>query len=66
MKLSLTISGILVALIGSVVITFGFSESCTNEITAKVAPLVPVVIGGIMSWVGRFRMGGISKLGVKK
>lgn len=66
MKYSLTLGGVVVAVLGSIIVTFGFSESCSNEILAKITPLVPVVIGGVMSWVGRKRIGGVSNIGFKK
>lgn len=61
MKYSLTISGVLVAVGGSLLLHFGFSEQCSNEII----DLLPVVIGGAMSWIGRVKAGGVNALGMK-
>ena len=59
-------AGVLVSVVGGTVATIGLSESCSNEITAKVVPMVPVVIGGIMSWVGRFKKGDVTLGGFRK
>lgn len=58
---SLTHGGVLVSVIGSGLLYFGFSESCSNELIA----LTPTLIGGVMSWVGRVRAGGTNVLGFK-
>lgn len=59
---SLTQSGVLVSIVGSGLLYFGFSEQCSNEIIT----LVPVIVGGAISWIGRIRAGGVDKLGFKK
>lgn len=59
---SLTQGGVLVAVIGTLLMRFGFSEVCSNEIVQ----LAPVFVGGIMSWFGRFRVGGVNIAGFKK
>ena len=61
-KLSLTIVGILISVGGAALVKFGFSEGCTNEIVT----LAPVAIGGVVSWIGRVRAGGITWGGFKK
>jgi len=53
--MSLTISGIIVSVAGSLLLKFGFSEVCSNEIIQ----LSPVAIGGIMAWIGRVRKGDL-------
>lgn len=59
---SLTQGGVLVAVIGTLLMRFGFSEVCSNEIVQ----LAPVFVGGIMSWFGRIRAGGVNIAGFKK
>jgi len=58
---SLTHGGVLVSILGSGLLYFGFSEQCSNEIIT----LIPVLAGGAMSWYGRIRAGGVDKLGFK-
>lgn len=61
MNYSLTMGGVLVSVLGTALLHFGFSESCSNEILT----LSPVLVGGVMSWVGRIRAGNVSILGTK-
>jgi hypothetical protein len=61
MNYSLTIAGVLVSVVGTSLVQFGFSEGCANEIAA----LLPVLIGGIVSWYGRVRQGDVSLAGFK-
>lgn len=61
MKYSLTMAGALVSVFGVILVQVGFSESCSNEIMT----LAPVFIGGVMTWLGRFRNGGVDMLGRK-
>lgn len=58
---SLTSTGILISIVGTVLVHFGFSEQCSSELTA----IAPVLLGGIVAQIGRFRAGGINALGVK-
>ena len=60
--MSLTIIGIIVSLVGTALVKFGFSETCTNEIITN----APLVIGGVIAWIGRVRQGDVNILGVKK
>ncbi len=60
-KLTLGASGILVALAGSVLVHYGFSDSCSNEITQ----LAPVFIGGLMTWVHNVKSGTQTVMGGK-
>ena len=62
MKYSLTISGVIVSVAGTLLLKFGFSESCSNEIIT----LTPTLVGGLMSWIGRVRQGDVNVFGVKK
>jgi hypothetical protein len=59
---SLTQGGVLVSIIGTGLVYFGFSEQCSNELIQ----IAPVVIGGLMSWIGRMRKGDVDALGFKK
>jgi len=65
-KYSLTQGGILVAVVGTLVVQLGFSDSCSNEITQKLVDYAPLVIGGITAWIGRFRAGGVTMAGFRK
>jgi len=62
MKYSLTVSGVIVSIAGTLLVKYGFTENCSNEIITT----APVIIGGIMSWVGRVRQGDVNLFGVKK
>lgn len=64
-KYSLVIGGVLVSVLGSLLVAFGLTESCSSEIVAKIMPLLPVIVGGGMSYVGRQRLGGVTPLGFK-
>lgn len=61
MNYSLTMSGVIVSVVGAGLVHFGFSEQCSNELIT----LAPVLVGGVMSWVGRMRAGGVDALGRK-
>jgi hypothetical protein len=52
-------SGVLVSVGGLLLVQFGFTEGCANEIIT----LLPVIAGGVMSWVGRIKAGGVDTLG---
>lgn len=56
---SLTIMGVAVSIVGTVLVNYGFSEGCAGEITNT----LPVLIGGVMAWYGRFRKGDVNVLG---
>lgn len=57
---SLTASGLIVAVAGTF-LTQWFSESCTNELITN----APLLIGGIVAWVGRVKAGGVNWFGAK-
>lgn len=59
---SITMAGIIVAVGVPVLVKFGFSESCSNELVNYVIPLV----GGAIAWFGRMRAGGVTVGGFKK
>ena len=58
----MTITGVLISVVGTVLVKFGFSDTCTNEIITN----APLVIGGIVAWIGRVRQGDVTWLGVRK
>jgi hypothetical protein len=60
--MSLTISGIFVAVFGTILLKLGFSEVCSNEIIAN----APLAIGSIMAYIGRIRKGDLKFLGTRK
>jgi len=59
---SLTSTGIIIAVVGTLLVKTGFSEGCSNEIITT----LPVVIGSITAWIGNMRNGHTNILGVKK
>lgn len=62
MKYSLTSGGILVAVVGTLLTQWGFSEQCGNELIQN----TPLLIGSIIAWIGRIRRGDINIAGFKK
>jgi hypothetical protein len=62
MKYSLTQGGILVAVVGTLLVQWGFSESCSNELITN----IPLIVGSIVAWVGRVRKGDVNVFGFKK
>lgn len=60
MKYSLTQGGILVAVVGTLLTQY-FSEACANELIQN----IPLLIGGVVAWIGRIKAGGVNWLGVK-
>jgi len=56
---SLTLIGVLVAVLGPILVEWGFTTDCSNEIIEK----IPLLIGGVMAWYGRVRAGGVSWTG---
>jgi len=64
--MSQVITGILIAAAGSIVVGFGFSDGCSNEIIAKLTPFIGMLPGAVYAWVARFKKGDISPLGVRR
>jgi hypothetical protein len=65
--MSLTYAGVYVMVIGTVLVhVLGISDACSNELAAKVVDYVPAVIGGLMSAIGRYRLGGVSFAGIRQ
>lgn len=60
-KFSLTQGSILFMVLTPVLMKIGFSEVCANEFML----LIPVLLGGIGAWIGRYRAGGVNVLGFK-
>lgn len=61
MNYSLTMGGIVVAVVVPVLAQVGFSQTCANELITVALPLV----GGVVAWFGRWRAGGVDALGRK-
>ncbi len=55
-------AGIITAFVLPIILHFGFSESCGNEIVTILGPLP----GLMWSWIARYKMGGITPLGSRK
>lgn len=69
--MSKIISGILISLAGPALIQWGFSESCSGEISGIVVPLLAALPGAALAWWARVKMGGhqastVNVMGVKK
>jgi hypothetical protein len=67
MNYSLTYGGILTIFIGTFLVNaFGISDACSSELTAKLVEYAPMLIGGFMALIGRFRLGEVTPLGFRK
>ena len=66
MKYSTQIGGIFLAVAGIALVQFGFSDSCSSEILAKLSPLAGAAPGLILAYVGRLSKGDVKLSGVKK
>lgn len=67
MKYSLVIAGLITTVGGTILVnTFGLSDLCSNELTAKAVEWLPMGIGSIMAYIGRVRQGDITAAGFKK
>lgn len=62
MNYSLTYSGIIIAVLVPVLAQVGFTQACANELVTIALPLV----GGVIAVIGRYRLGGVDKLGRKR
>lgn len=63
-KNSMTIWGVFVALGGTFLVnTLGFTDACVGELSSKAIEFGPLLTGSIMSWIGRYRLGGVTILG---
>ena len=60
--MSLTIGGLVVIVAGTLFVRLGFSEACSNELIAN----APLLVGGLMSWYGRWRKGDINIFGGRR
>lgn len=66
-KYSLVFSGVLVSVLGTFLVdSIGLTESCSTELTSKAVEYAPILVGGIMATIGRWRLGGVSALGFKE
>lgn len=59
---STTYGGIIAMIALPLLVNVGFSESCSNELVTILLPMIP---GAIAAFRGRFKLGGIDKLGRK-
>ena len=66
MKYSLTFAGIITMFVGTLLVSWGFSETCSSEITQKLVILIPLIPGALMALKGRLRLGGVSVAGFRK
>lgn len=67
MNYSLVFGGVIVSIVGTFLVnSIGLSELCSTEITAKMVEYLPLIVGGVMSMIGRHRLGGVNAFGVKK
>lgn len=66
MKFSNVIAGLIIAGAGSLVVSFGLSESCSSEILAKISPFLGTVPGLAWAYIARLRMGGVNLAGFRK
>lgn len=64
--MSKIIAGILIAGAGSLVVSIGFSDTCSNEILAKVSPFIGTLPGLIFAWVSHVTGQNLTFLGKKK
>lgn len=56
----------MLAVVGIVVGSLGFSESCSSELTAKLVPAIGAIPGLVTAWIGRFRQGDVTLAGFKR
>ena len=63
---SLTFGGIFLAVAVPLLVQFGFSDSCSNEILNKLLPILGSLPGLVAAAYGRYRLGGVSLLGFRK
>jgi len=63
---SLTFGGIFVMIALPLLVQFGFSEGCSNELVTKLEPILSMIPGAIMALIGRYRKGDITLAGFKK
>jgi hypothetical protein len=64
--MSKTIGGIWLAVGGLVLVQFGFSDSCSNEIVAKLSPILGAAPGLALAWWARKKKGDVNAAGIKK
>ena len=66
MNYSMTIGGIVAAVALPLLVQAGFTDQCSNEITAKVLPYVSALPGLVAAYFGRVRHGDVTLGGFKK
>ncbi len=65
-KMSTEILGVFISALGAIIVGWGFSDACSNEIVEKALPLIGSLPGLITTYVARFRKGDVNVLGAKK
>lgn len=64
--MSKIITGLVIAIVGSIIGSFALSDSCSSEIMSKLTPVISSLPGIALAWWARFKQGDITKLGFKK
>lgn len=59
--MSITMIGVFISLAGTLLLKLGFSEVCSQEVIT----LAPAIVGGVIAWYGRYRMGTITVFGTR-
>lgn len=62
MQYSITLTGIIVMVAGTLLVNMGFTEECAGQITEY----IPLLVGAAISWYGRVRGGDVTPLGFRK
>lgn len=63
--MSKIIAGLVVAVAGSAIASFGLSDSCSSEIMAKLTPVIGTLPGIAFAWWARVNKGDINVFGSK-
>ncbi len=61
--MSKIIAGLLVACAGSLIAIFGFSDSCSSEIMAKIVPFLGMLPGIAYAWFHRVKNTDVQPVG---
>lgn len=61
MNYSLVYSGVITMFVAPMLVQAGFSDACGSEI----AEFLLMIPGALMAFYGRYRLGGVDKLGRK-
>lgn len=61
--MSKQIGGIWLAVGGLLLVQFGFSDVCSNEILAKATPVLGALPGLVLTYIARIKAGGVNIFG---